>query len=332
MALQPFRLVEREKRDAWTAAWTVLNPQASSRKTFGVLKSLILGIAILAAGCASIRVPLPRSPGEQNSGYTYVPLDPLPVLSEPGVGCKDNGSIPFEKILQALPDNAVRIAVASFDISGQVSFGPVQIGTSGNNYQVVLDYINVDTANIYFDIWYTPDGGGGPRSLYGSDGLPTAAKISVVRFDPTGTVTYQPNGDIVVIPVYVGLGLRLTATINVVKGKVNLSSLGAIAAEAQAGKLTGSLVVQTLGVTGSQITTSLPLPSELNATTVQNAILSLGSIKAVLYDDEAIKTPRVTGIYNPIGIGGQRLINAIVSELAKKPIEWKRPCAGSETR
>ena len=294
------------------------------------LRVVLIVIAFLCTACAVLRPRLPQTMGEQNSGFTYVPLDPLPVISKPGLGCKVDSSqeIDYEPVLRALPDNAVRIAVASLDVSGQLSFGPVRIGTSGNSYQVVLDYINVDTANIYFDIWYSR-ASEEVRSLYSTNRLPSDAKISVVRFEPG---TRDAKGDVVVIPVYVGVGLRLTATVNVLRGTVNLSSLGAIAAEAQANRVSGSLVVQTLGITGSQITTALPLPSELNATTIQNAILSLGAIKAVLSNMDAIKNPRVTGIYNSIGTGGQPLINAIVSELAKNPIGWNRPCVGGETR
>ncbi|NNG41607.1 hypothetical protein HJP15_01400 [Pseudoalteromonas sp. NEC-BIFX-2020_002] len=131
--------------------------------------------------------------------------------------------------------------------------------------------------------------------------------------------------EVVNLPVYVGVGLRLTATINVLNGKVNLSGLPAIAAEAQSGNLTGTLVVQTLGATGELVSANLPLPSELNRTTVQNSILSLGSIKALLYDDKMHITPRVIGIYNPIG-GGQSFVNGIISALASERLTWYRPC------
>lgn len=131
--------------------------------------------------------------------------------------------------------------------------------------------------------------------------------------------------ELIHLPVYVGVGLRLTATINVIKGNVNLSGLPAIAAEAQAGNLTGTLVVQTLGATGELVSANLPLPSELNRTTVQNSILSLGSIKALIHDENIRITPRVIGIYNPIG-GGQSFVNGIISSLASERLKWYQPC------
>jgi len=128
------------------------------------------------------------------------------------------------------------------------------------------------------------------------------------------------------MPVYIGVGLRLTATVRVIKGTANLSSLGSLAAGAEAGNLNGSLVVQTLGINGKGVSTALPLPSELNQTTIQNAILSLGSIKAILYDEKNTQiTPRVVGIYNPVG-GGQQYINGIISALAVSPVEWDHVC------
>src|SRR5262249_49802758 len=102
--------------------------------------------------------------------------------------------------------------------------------------------------------------------------------------------------------------------------------LGAISAAAEAGKISGSLVVQTLGITGKPVSTALPLPSEINPTTIQNAILALGSIKAVLYDPKTEISPRVVGIYNPIG-GGPEFVNDLVSNLARAPTPWPRPCA-----
>ena len=142
----------------------------------------------------------------------------------------------------------------------------------------------------------------------------------------------MPSSNEVVIPVYVGVGLRLTATVQILKGNVNLASLGAIAASVEAQKAAGSLVVQTLGINGKQVAASLPLPAELNSTTIQNAIQSLGSIKAVMYDAENTRvTPRVTGIYSPLQFNSPRLINAIVSQLAKARIPWSPACiaAGS---
>jgi hypothetical protein len=242
-------------------------------------------------------------------------------------------STKFKELLDSLPDQAVRIAVGQYDASGTLVYGPAKVGAKGQSYQIVLDYISVDATNVPVYI---------ERRCHKSNGV--LDTVSVFDNSIEGKCQYRvqadpeyvssaisedsksrPIGDRVIIPVYVGVGLRLTASVTVTSAGVSLSSLGAIAANAEAGKLTGSLVVQTLGITGKSVATSLPLPSELNQTTIQNAILALGSIKAVIYDPTTEITPRVVGIYNPVG-GGQQLVNGIISVLVSDPIIWYRPC------
>ena len=294
--------------------------------------ALVAFSVVTLFACTSFprELSLPQSPGEISSNYSYIPLDPLPVTYIHGEGCALQ-NVESTSILAALPDNAVRVAVREYDTNGIATLGPAQVGTSGNSYQVILDYINADTANVRFNFALTnPDDPNDRSSIYDRDsqGHLFDVRRLQIQGDSTASKTLALNGgDEVVVPVYVGVGLRLTASITVLRGTVNLTSLGALAVESQAGRVTGSLMVQTLGITGEQVATILPLPSELNSTTVQNAILSLGAIKAIIYKaDSAIITPRVTGIYNPIGFGGEALVNAIVSELAREPIPWRRPC------
>ena len=300
--------------------------------------SVIFFTGILMAGC-SMYPTIPPSLGETNSGYTYIPLDPLPVFSVTGRSCGSASEVDVSEVklpesyalkdlLDVLPDNAVRMAIKEYSGKGKISFAASSVGTEGSRYQVVLDYINVDSTNIRFFIKPSENGSWYVERI--PDEGDKADSKNVVRVDDNKA--YAGN---IVIPVYVGVGLRLTADIKVLKGTVNLASLGAIAASVEGGNASGSLVVQTIGVTGKQVSTSLPMPSELNQTTVQTAILSLGAIKAIIYDKEsALITPRVTGIYLPLPTGSEQLVNNIVSELARYPIRWRRGCkvAGSPIR
>lgn len=273
---------------------------------------LMLSTAALG-GCASLGSSFPdtpQTPAAIFSGFSYVPLDPLPVHVVDGANC--GAGNPRGSILNVLPDNAVRIAVRK--LSGSVSGGvaPVQVGVEGNSYQVILDYINADVANLRFRY---------------SGGIEEGQPLQMLtRLGDEAPAAAPAGGGEFVIPVYVGVGLRLTANVTVLRGSVNLTSLGALSAAAQAERVTGSLIVQTLGITGRQVTTALPLPSELNPTTIQNAILALGSVKAIVYDKDTVVAPRVTGIYDPLPNSDQRTINLIVSELASKPIPWKQDC------
>lgn len=297
-------------------------------------------LAVLLSACGSL-IKLPSSQGERNSGFSYIPLDPLPVDVRFGPSCRlvdnPNGGLilapgyTFKSLLDSLPDNAVRIAVKESTSKGSLSFGGSSVGVEGNRYQVVLDYINVDTSNIRFIVKTDAD-------LASSTASPVIRQVVRITdytyVDPTKQYTPDDlerlRGN-TVIPVYVGVGLRLTADVQVLKGTVNLASLGAIAAGVEAGRASGSLVVQTLGIAGKQVSTALPLPSELNQTTVQNAILSLGSIKAIIFDSQSTTiTPRVTGMYLPIRNASDELVNRIVSELAREPIPWAQACSFKE--
>ena len=302
-------------------------------------RSLYAAAAVLLSACSSLTA-VPQSAGEVSTGFKYIPLDPLPVSIQNACSDFDASAKAFRikpgfrlsAILDSLPDNAVRMAVKQYDSNGKLSFGVGSIGVEGKRYQVVLDYVNADTSNIRFYIKLKnaaqKDGG---QSVEIEDvsrlDVPSGAVVTVNKSDNPAKVAGN-----IVIPVYVGVGLRLTADLQVLHGTVNLSSLGAIAADVEAGKASGSLVVQTLGLTGKQVSTSLPLPSELNQTTVQNAILALGSIKAIIYDVKStVITPRVTGIYLPIRNASEDLVNSIVSELARGAIPWTQPCESIES-
>jgi hypothetical protein len=293
-------------------------------------------------GCKSLPV-LPKTLGEANSAYSYIPIDPLPIFEEVGRNCKlelDTIPLLFKELLESLPDQAVRLAIAQLNGTASGSFGPVSVGYENNSYQVVLDYISVDATQIPVyvkrEISSGPDVGkeiplyDDTKDVSSRYKVKAAHRINPFAENPSKEFKRnQSEGELVVFPIYIGVGLRLTAKVFVLEGSVNLSSLGSLAAGAEAGKLTGSLTVQTLGITGDNVAISLPLPSEINQTTIQNAILSLGSIKAILYDNENTKTtPRVVGIYNPIG-GGKEVVNGIISVLAENPISWYRPCVNN---
>lgn len=318
-------------------------------------KFLALMLVILVfCSCTSFSK---RTPSEQESGYTYVPLDPFSVQTSPGSGCERFSQLkdpntglrewtpgfappyPYRALLDSLPDNAVRMSVERFNVSGSVTYGPVGIGTEDESYRVTVDYINADTTNI--PVWLTK------KAQLRQTGIENAKYDVVDPLAPLpnnfqqGTEIYsiirETNSNVVLpeyarqinIPVYVGIGLRVTANVNILKGNVNIAGLGAIGAEAEAENLRGSLVVQTLGVNGKSIAAALPIQSELNRTTAQNAIVAVGAIKALLYEKDTVKAPRVVGIYLPFP-GGKPLVNAIISEISSKPIVWARPCTAAD--
>lgn len=295
----------------------------------------ILCFSILFGCKSAIKIPKAKTLGEENTSYSYIPIDPLPITTMEGKGCYGTKEDNFEPLKKALPDQAVRLASVQINGSASGSFGPATVGYENNQYKVVLDYISVDATQIPLSvIKEIPDAGGKHHKvpLYsdtsGKDAHYIISRVSTDYLMKEDNVkSHSDKADLVILPVYIGVGLRLTATVFVSKGSgtVNLSSLVSIASEAEAGKLTGTLTVQTLGITGEKVSSSLPLPSEINPTTIQNAILSLGSIKAIIHDENTYLKPRVVGVYNTIG-GGKEVINGIITALAQKPILWDRPC------
>jgi len=250
--------------------------------------SLICLIAVALSGCASWTIPATTEEPKSTQSYGYNPIDSLPVTVSPANATR-------EKKLEALPDETMRLAIGQFDGKAGISFGPVTAGVAGNNYVVILDYTKFTTKS--FGVKKTP--------IAGSN------RVSVA-------LTTEPNPD-VVVPVYVGVGLRLTANVTVKEGNVDLGNLFALGVAAQAKQISGTLVIQSLGLSGEGVSPLIPIPSEINPTTVQNALMAIGAIKAKMYDGKITVVPRVVGVYNNLG-GGQETINGFISTILEKPL------------
>jgi hypothetical protein len=240
---------------------------------------MVFAATALLVGCASLKVPDTLGDPNNANNYGYHPLDPLPVE----IMHKD--TVSNAVVLKALPDETMRIAIGKFNKEGGLSFGTSNVGYEGNHYVLILDYIKYTTNTIGVTL-----------------------KDSLFELN-----TRNPD---LFIPVYVGVGLRLTANIHVTKGKVDLGDLFAIGAAASSEKISGTLVLQTLGISGESVSATIPFPSEINNNSIQNAILALGAIKAKIYDPKTVITPRIVGVYNTLG-GGTNTINSFISNLLK---------------
>lgn len=260
------------------------------------MRTLILLIVVLAlGGCATTQFPIPDTLGDPKNAnnYGYHPLDPLPV----------NLTIEKSKVLDSMPDETIRIAVGSVSSDGGITFGPAKLGMEGKNYVVILDYIKFGTDSFGVTLSDKDVNGNRVARLVKSS---EASKANAI------------------VPVYIGVGLRLTANILVKKGSVDLGSLFALGIAAKAQQVSGTLVIQTLGVSGPEVSGLIPMPGEISESTIQNAILALASIKAKIYDTKTLITPRVVGVYNNLG-GGETTINGFISSLLEQPIPFPRP-------
>ena len=254
------------------------------------LKSLALACMLAGAtltGCASTTSP--ATLGEQirqEGSYGYTPIDPLPIAGER-----------MEDVLSLLPDTTMRLAIGSFDAQGNLTYGPVKMGIAGNRYQVVMDYIEYTTMSIPVSVKdITP--AGSKKKEFSVDTLPMDQEAKADK----------------IIPVYVGVGLRLTASITALKDNVDLSNLVAIGVAASNNQVHGTLTVQAMGISGEAVADMLPMPSTLDQSTVQQALMALGNIKSKSYaKDKTIITPRVLAVYNPFNNSGPQTVSGLIS-------------------
>lgn len=94
----------------------------------------------------------------------------------------------------------------------------------------------------------------------------------------------------------VGVGLRLISLITAFEAGINIGDLSSIGIAAKTGKASGTLMVEVIGIKSKDVTTLIPLPSEINQTTIQNAMQALATIKSKIYDLETKLYPQVMAI------------------------------------
>lgn len=255
------------------------------------MRILLALVSVLFVGCTTqFTVPDTLGDPKNAKNYGYHPLDPLPINLSNGTSSP----------LEVLPDETIRIAVGTISGDGGIAYGPAKIGAEGKNYVVILDYIKFGTDSIGVTI---------------SDKDTKGNRVAMRAIESS-----KANA---IVPVYIGVGLRLTANVYIKKGNVDLGSLFALGVAAKAEQVSGTLVIQTLGVSGPEISGLIPMPGEISEATIQNAILALASIKAKMYDHKTSISPRVVGVYNTLG-GGEQTINGFISSLLETPIKFPK--------
>jgi hypothetical protein len=94
----------------------------------------------------------------------------------------------------------------------------------------------------------------------------------------------------------VGVGLRLISQITTFESGINIGDISSIGIAAKAGKLNGTLMIEVIGIKSKEVTTLLPLPSEINQSTIQSAMQALATIKSKIYDSETVLYPQVMAV------------------------------------
>jgi hypothetical protein len=261
------------------------------------LKLLTL-IFIFTSLLNSCKIFTPMTQGDPiiANNYGYQPLDPLPVDIQ-SCGTEIDPLTRQSDVLNSLSDETIRLVIGEVQANGTVSYGGAKMGYKGSSYEVIIDYMKFQTYPKMF------------RYLRTMEGEKQKTKIFALNDSISEGINNAKNG---IIPLYIGVGLRLKATITVNKGEVDLGNLIAIGAAAQAKKITGTMVVQTLGISGEKISSLIPMPSEISSTTIQNSIMALSTIKSKLYDTDTKIIPRTIGFYNNLG-GGESTVNELIT-------------------
>jgi hypothetical protein len=273
----------------------------------GKMVSLLLLICTAAfSGCLS-DAPNPIDPDRYASGtsYTYQPLnpttvwirDPDPDEVEDGYLDADETSYDFNlALLRDLDTETVRIALDTLDGSVDLSGSIVGTSVKGHSYVLIVDYIKYITSSKELAVSYTSADARGREEEKSFKGT---------------------------VPMYTGIGLRIRAEFKAYESGLDLSGLPALAVAVSGEGISGRLTIQTLGITGPEVTGLLPLISDISVTSIQNAVQAVGAIKAKIYEESTTVYPKIVGFESP----GRdpALIRAITGALYASH-EWICPC------
>lgn len=273
----------------------------------------------------------------------YQPIDPIQLTVK-----KENNTLTFKDIISEFPNEATRVAVGKVNQSGSLTFGPFNVARSGESYSVIIDYIKYITTAIparYSEYHTTKKYQDYVNNNYNFLGekldslkIPKELKSKIVLLSKQSLTTnygsvYENNAELgdqnqnlqldksqqhnVKIPVYVGIGLRIQASVTVLKDSVNLGSLYGLGVAASQNKLNGTLIIQSLGISGENVSPIIPIPDRINESTIQTAMQSLATIKSKIYDKKTKITPQVVAFGLPYSIGGSK--DLIESSLHTSP-------------
>lgn len=268
------------------------------------LSLLALVWSLVLAGCTSTPLdPIDSHAYPSGTTYTYQPLnpttvwvrDPAPEEIEAGYMDADETSYEFNRtLLRDLDTETVRIALDTLSGSANLDSGIVGTSVKGESYVLIVDYIKYITSSKAVDVNYIP--------VHDPDRKKQNFK---------GTV-----------PMYTGIGLRIRAEFKAHEAGLNVSGLPALAIAASIDGISGRLTVQTLGITGPEVTNLLPLISDVSVASIQNAVQAVGAIKAKIYEESTTVYPKIVGFESP---GRDPALIRAITEILYSSQEWICP-------
>ena len=93
-----------------------------------------------------------------------------------------------------------------------------------------------------------------------------------------------------------GVGIRLVADFRSLKSDVRIADFSGLGAAARNEEISGTLRFETLGISGPEISSLIPLPSVISVESIQSAMQASAAIKAKLYDDGVHLWPQIVAV------------------------------------
>lgn len=162
--------------------------------------------------------------------------------------------------LESLPNSEDFVAVASFQFKGDIGFASSSVSKKNESYKIISQW---------------------------------ARYVNVTPKDSEGNAM---EGYVHKI----GVGARIVAHIKTSEAGINLTDLFAVAAAAEANKVSGSLLFTIQGIHGKGIDTYTPKIAKLDTDNLKKALDSVLNIKALLHhDDNILITPQIIATLSP---------------------------------
>ena len=119
----------------------------------------------------------------------------------------------------------------------------------------------------------------------------------------------------------VGIGFRIVANISSKAENVNLADLFSIGMAVKEKKVYGSLRVEAIGLHDPQITSTIPLPSEISSATIQSMMQTMSVIKYKMYEENIDLSPQILSARAvKEGVAFSEILSAVMNyhDLGKK--------------
>ncbi|MBI4567409.1 MAG: hypothetical protein HY719_03340 [Planctomycetes bacterium] len=232
------------------------------------LVSLIVFFAAMATGGCKA-VPDDKE-SEKPSGVNAHPKPTNPFPPFPILPNSKEAKTP-QAVLSTLPNETVLFYSTTGRGGGQFDIGPVKLTVKGEVYDVLLDWAKFKTKALTVKVTE-------PVVKLKSDSEETVMDAKSDSEKTTDQVAVY----------FIGVGLRVRAQFTASEENVRVSGLYDLAVAGEKQQITGTLMIQTIGITGDTVTSLIPMPSGINLSTIQSALNCIATLKARLYTDTTI--------------------------------------------